>query len=197
MATIKKHKKNAVIDLVWELMDAYDGETDEYPEWGAQLFFGMKDEDRKSERERVKNEVVMSVLDDFRFPKELVEDLLGKIENLKEHTCADERETSDSVKDWSNLLYKSLGKEGGDKEKEFLRTLVDGLVTSSSTEKEMHDALSKVNVPDQLMDCLLHFGRISKLTQSPDDIKYRQSRLETYETCLNEAKHFVTVPSGT
>jgi|SRR5579871_540800 len=58
-------------------------------------------------------------------------------------------------------------------------------------EKKQYDALVKMGIPLRECNCLIHYGRISKLTKTPDDKKYQESRTETYEDLLKKCAKYV------
>lgn len=190
----RKPSRSRITDEVWNLWNSYDssGENEEENSWGYHKTDSQEEKDAKEH-------IVVRFENDLKVPREVTERVLGRISYSKECSILDEREVNQEVRDWSKLVYASVGRSGGPEEVKALREKVESLIDSLPSKAYINDpsmkkaekALVDLGIPSDIGGSLLWYGFISRKTSTPEDKKYQDSRKETYESLLQEGKYFV------
>lgn len=196
------------------------GEDFELPEWGSYLDKGEEEKNRQVVKDQlvkifnVTPEVVESVLGSMEHLHECGE-------------CDSPRVVNDEVKDWTGVLYLAQNKKTDPVKLGTLRSTLEKMFDEMpkdlygkhpnytntddpnwkivcrmmDEEKEWENAQTKIlvgmGVPKSECHCLIHYGRISRLT-SPEDVKVRDDgstsqkvRTEVYERLISENHIFL------
>lgn len=127
-----KIKKSQVEDQVWDLWNGYDGYSDDEPmsEWGTSWFDHLEPKSDPGAKDLI-DRLVKLVSERLNVVQEIVLDILNSVYHFRECTCYDEREVARKVKDWTKKLHRSIGKSGGKEEYEFLKGVMEDILTRS------------------------------------------------------------------